>query len=165
MADYTPEQEVRVKDLLKLTDYYQILGVGKDCTPSQLKKAYLKLAKEFHPDRNRAPGSTKATQLLVKAYTVLADPEKRQKYDAEGSDEEVEEEDVRDFNYEEFENFFRHFETQMAEDDNRAADPERTKKFCFPKRPKKFCLYFIFGSFVLGFFGCLLYGSIIFWPF
>lgn len=68
-----------MKDLLKLTDYYQILGLGKDCTSSQLKKAYLKLAKEFHPDRNRAPGSTKATQLLVKAYTVLSDPEKRQK--------------------------------------------------------------------------------------
>ena len=106
MADYTPEQEVRVKDLLKLTDYYQILGVGKDYTSSQLKKAYLKLAKEFHPDRNKAPGSTKATQLLVKAYTVLSDPEKRQKYDADGGEEEVEEEeDVRDFNFEDFENF------------------------------------------------------------
>ena len=119
-----------MKDLLKLTDYYQILGLGKDCTPAQLKKAYQKLAKEFHPDRNKAPGSTKATQLLLRAYSVLSDPEKRQKHDADDHDDEVEEEDLGDFNFEEFETFFRHFETQTVyEADNRSRDPESTKKF------------------------------------
>jgi len=117
--------------LLKLTDYYQILGLAKHCTPSQLKKAYIRLAREFHPDRNKAPDSTKATQLLVKAYTVLSDPEKRQKYDTEDGDEGVEEEDLGVFNFEDFERFFRHFETQMVyEESNRAADPQSTKKFC-----------------------------------
>ena len=131
MADYTPGQEVRVKDLLKLTDYYQILGLAKHSSPSQLKKAYLKLAKEFHPDRNKAPGSTKATQLLVRAYTVLSDPEEKRKYDENVADYEVDEEDLGDFNFEDFENFFRHFETQMVyEENNKAADPESTKKFC-----------------------------------
>jgi molecular chaperone DnaJ len=64
-------------------DFYQILGVTKDVTDADLKKAYRKLAKEFHPDRN--PGDAKAEAKfkdISEAYDVLSDPTQRGEYDA-----------------------------------------------------------------------------------
>ena len=52
----------------KLKDYYEILGVEKDAKDADLRKAYKKLALQFHPDKNRAPGSTEAFKG-VKIYT------------------------------------------------------------------------------------------------
>src|SRR5215470_16516713 len=66
-------------------DYYEELGVAKGTGPDDLKKAYRKLAMEFHPDRN--PGDAKAEQRfkdISEAYDVLKDDQKRAAYDRYG---------------------------------------------------------------------------------
>jgi molecular chaperone DnaJ len=66
-------------------DLYNILGVGKKATPEEIKKAYRKLARQYHPDRN--PGDAKAEARFKEvsgAYDVLGDPDKRKQYDRGG---------------------------------------------------------------------------------
>jgi molecular chaperone DnaJ len=66
-------------------DYYEILGLGRDATEEDIKKAYRKLALQHHPDRN--PGSKDAEEKFkeaTEAYEVLKDPEKRVRYDRYG---------------------------------------------------------------------------------
>ena len=66
-------------------DYYEVLGVSKSATPEELKKAYRKLAMQYHPDRN--PGDKEAEEKFkeaAEAYEVLSNPEKRQRYDQFG---------------------------------------------------------------------------------
>jgi len=50
-------------------DYYEILGLEKDCTDDDLKKSYKKLALKFHPDKNKAPGATEAFKGMESAFT------------------------------------------------------------------------------------------------
>ncbi len=68
-------------------DYYQVLGVSRDATPEEIKKAYRKLAMKYHPDK--AKGDKKQAEEKFKqvseAYAVLSDPTKRQEYDQFGS--------------------------------------------------------------------------------
>ena len=66
-------------------DYYEVLGVTRDCTPEQLKTAYRKLAMQYHPDRNNGDkGAEDQFKEVGEAYSVLSDPQKRQRYDAFG---------------------------------------------------------------------------------
>lgn len=66
-------------------DYYKILGVDKNIPQNEVKKAYLKRAKQFHPDLHPDDPKAKAKfQALTEAYEVIGDPEKRAKYDKYG---------------------------------------------------------------------------------
>ncbi|AFY55309.1 DnaJ-class molecular chaperone with C-terminal Zn finger domain [Rivularia sp. PCC 7116] len=66
-------------------DYYQILGVNKSATQEDIKKAFRKLARKYHPDVNQGNKQAEARFKEVnEAYEVLSDPEKRQKYDQFG---------------------------------------------------------------------------------
>ncbi|XP_035217586.1 dnaJ homolog subfamily B member 14-like [Stegodyphus dumicola] len=85
--DYTEDQLEAVQKIKKCKDFYEILGVSKDAGESDIKKQYRKLALQFHPDKNKAPGATEAFKAIGNAFAVLSDPEKRKQYDAFGSAE------------------------------------------------------------------------------
>lgn len=64
-------------------NYYEILGIARECEFAALKKAYYRRARECHPDRfGNAPEKAEEFKLLVEAFVTLSDPEKRRQYDA-----------------------------------------------------------------------------------
>lgn len=66
-------------------DYYELLGVTKASTPDEIKKAYRKLALQYHPDRNKTKEAEAKFKEVTQAYEVLSDPQKRQTYDQFGA--------------------------------------------------------------------------------
>lgn len=68
----------------KKKDYYEILGVPRNATKEEIKRAYRKLALQYHPDRNKSPDAEEKFKEISEAYAILSDDEKRRIYDMYG---------------------------------------------------------------------------------
>jgi curved DNA-binding protein len=69
---------------MEFKDYYQTLGVSRDAAADDIKKAFRKLARKYHPDVSKEPNAEQRMKEVNEAYTVLSDPEKRAAYDQLG---------------------------------------------------------------------------------
>ena len=70
---------------MEYKDYYQIMGVGRDASADDIKRAYRRLARKYHPDVSKEPKAEERFKEIGEAYEVLRDPEKRTAYDALGT--------------------------------------------------------------------------------
>ena len=62
-------------------DYYEVLGLSKGASDEEIKRAFRKLAKQYHPDVNKEPGAEEKFKEIGEAYAVLSDPQKKAQYD------------------------------------------------------------------------------------
>lgn len=76
-------------------DYYAILGLLRDATPEEIKRAYLAAAQRLHPDKNQAPGETEMFLEIQQAYETLSNPKRRQAYDATLPQEDIPQHPIR----------------------------------------------------------------------
>ncbi len=103
-------------------DYYGVLGVPRNASGEEIKKAFRKLAFQYHPDRNKEPGAEDKFKEINEAYQVLSDPEKRNRYDRYGRVDV--EGGFPDFGFgglgDIFESFFAGFDTHFGRTAERA---------------------------------------------
>ncbi|CDW52316.1 dnaj protein; dnaj homolog subfamily b member lik e; dnaj homolog subfamily b member [Trichuris trichiura] len=93
------------------SDYYARLGVSRDASEQEIKKAFRKLALKYHPDRNKEANAEAKFREIAEAYEVLSDPQKRKQYDMYGNAEQYQQYagNGGGFNFD-FTDFFRHFD-------------------------------------------------------
>lgn len=89
---YTPAMVETVERILKAKEggrgaHYRIMGIAKDATEKEIKKAYRKIAIKVHPDKNSAPKADEAFKAIGLAYATLSDPQKRTIYDRYGEED------------------------------------------------------------------------------
>lgn len=77
---------------MEFKDYYETLGIERNATQDETKRAYRKLARKYHPDINKSPDAEEKFKELAEAYEVLGDPEKRAAYDQLGQNRRTGEE-------------------------------------------------------------------------
>jgi len=70
---------------MEYKDYYKVMGVARDAKPDEIKRAYRKLARKYHPDVSKEAGAEEKFKEVAEAYAVLGDEEKRKAYDELGS--------------------------------------------------------------------------------
>src|SRR4029077_479789 len=75
----------RLADMASLPDLYAVLGVGRDASDDDIKRAYRRLARELHPDVNADPEAERRFKEVTAAYQTLSDPARRRQYDLFGA--------------------------------------------------------------------------------
>ncbi|VUZ43455.1 unnamed protein product [Hymenolepis diminuta] len=86
--NFTKAQVEAVRRVMACKNLYEVLGVSKDASEDDIKRAYKSLARKFHPDKNKAPGATEAFKKIGSAFNVLTDFTKRRRYDQFGTVDE-----------------------------------------------------------------------------
>lgn len=81
------EQRNLVISITRKTCYYEILGLQRNASDDDIKRAYRKLALKLHPDKNKARGADDAFKSVSKAFSCLSNPDKRRNYDAYGAED------------------------------------------------------------------------------
>ena len=83
----TDKGEEECQKILSKKDYYDILGLTKNATDDEIRKAYKKLAIKFHPDKNKSKSAEEAFKKVNQAFSVLGDKDKKKNYDLFGTED------------------------------------------------------------------------------